>query len=47
MFFGKKKPKPASDQLTFDGEEVVLPALEIKTIGIAKDEAQGLMIAAR
>ncbi len=47
MIFGKKKAKPASDQLSFGGEEVTLPALEIKTLGIAKDEAQGLMIAAR
>ncbi len=47
MIFGKKKPKPANDQLTFGGEEVVLPNLEIKTMGIAKDEAQGLMIASR
>lgn len=29
------------------GEGVPLPALEIKTIGIPKDEAQGLMIASR
>jgi len=47
MIFGKKKPKPASDQLSFGGEDIVLPALEIKTMGIAKNEAQGLMIAAR
>ncbi len=48
MIFGKKKKvKPTSDQLSIGGEEVVLPSLEIKTVGIAKDEAQGLMIAAR
>ena len=47
MIFGKKKPKPATDQLSFGGEEVALPSLEIKTIGIPKDEAQGLMIASR
>lgn len=47
MVFGKKKAKPASDSLSFGGEDVVIPSLEIKTIGIAKDEAQGLMIAAR
>ena len=47
MVFGKKKAKPASDSLSFGGEDVVIPSLEIKTIGIAQDEAQGLMIAAR
>ena len=47
MVFKKKKAKPASDSLSFGGEDVVIPSLEIKTIGIAKDEAQGLMIAAR
>ena len=47
MIFGKKKSKPANDPLSFGGEDVVLPSLEIKTIGIGKDEAQGLMIAAR
>ena len=47
MVFGKKKAKAASDSLSFGGEDVVIPSLEIKTIGIAKDEAQGLMIAAR
>ena len=47
MVFGKKKAKPASDSLSFGGEDVVIPSLEIKMIGIAKDEAQGLMIAAR
>ena len=47
MVFGKKKAKPAGDQPTLGGEEIVLPPLEIKTAGIPKDEAQGLMIAAR
>lgn len=47
MVFGKKKAKPTGDQPTLGGEEIVLPPLEIKTAGIAKDEAQGLMIAAR
>ena len=47
MVFGKKKAKPASDQTKLGGEEIVLPPLEIKTAGIPKDEAQGLMIAAR
>ena len=47
MVFGKKKAKPASDQLSIGGEDVVIPPLEIKTVGVAKDEAQGLMIAAR
>lgn len=47
MVFGKKKAKPAGDSLSYGGEDVVIPPLEIKTIGIAKDEAQGLMIAAR
>ena len=47
MVFGKKKAKPAGDSLSFGGDDVVIPPLEIKTVGIAKDEAQGLMIAAR
>ena len=47
MVFGKKKAKPAGDQLSIGGEDVVIPPLEIKTVGVAKDEAQGLMIAAR
>lgn len=47
MVFGKKKAKPAGDSLSIGGEDVVIPALEIKTVGVAKDEAQGLMIAAR
>ncbi len=47
MVFGKKKAKPAGDSLSIGGEEVVIPPLEIKTVGVAKDEAQGLMIAAR
>jgi type II secretory ATPase GspE/PulE/Tfp pilus assembly ATPase PilB-like protein len=47
MIFGKKKAKPKGDQTVLGGEEIVLPPLEIKTAGIAKDEAQGLMIAAR
>ena len=47
MVFGKKKAKPASDTLSFGGEDMVVPSLEIKTVGIPKDEAQGLMIAAR
>ncbi len=45
--FGKKKAKPAGDTLSFGGEDMVIPPLEIKTVGIPKDEAQGLMIAAR
>jgi type II secretory ATPase GspE/PulE/Tfp pilus assembly ATPase PilB-like protein len=50
MVFGKKKKKPATDGqslTTLGSEEMVVPALEIKTVGIGKDEAQGLMIAAR
>ena len=47
MVFGKKKAKPAGDSLSIGGEDVVIPPLEIKTVGVAKDEAQGLMIAAR
>jgi len=47
MIFGRKKTKPAGDQTTLGGEDVVVPPLEIKTVGIPKDEAQGLMIAAR
>jgi type II secretory ATPase GspE/PulE/Tfp pilus assembly ATPase PilB-like protein len=46
MVFGKKKKKPAEEtQAGADG--AALPPLEIKTIGIGKDEAQGLMIACR
>jgi type II secretory ATPase GspE/PulE/Tfp pilus assembly ATPase PilB-like protein len=47
MVFGKKKAKPAGDTLSFGGEDMVVPPLEIKAVGIPKDEAQGLMIAAR
>ncbi len=47
MIFGRKKAKPTNDPLSFGGEDLVLPSLEIKTFGVAKDEAQGLMIAAR
>ena len=47
MVFGRKKAKPAGDQVALGGEDVVVPALEIKTVGVPKDEAQGLMIAAR
>jgi len=47
MIFGKKKTKPASDNPYETGEGVELPRLELKTMGIAKDEAQGLMIASR
>lgn len=47
MVFGKKKKKPTGDQATLGGEDVVVPPFEIKTVGIPKDEAQGLMIAAR
>ena len=47
MVFGKKKAKPAADTLSFGGEDMVVPPIEIKTVGIPKDEAQGLMIAAR
>ena len=47
MVFGRKKTKPTSDQVALGGEDVVVPPLEIKTVGIPKDEAQGLTIAAR
>lgn len=49
MIFGKKKPKPkpATDGPGLNAEGVEIPALEIKTLGIAKDELQGLSIAAR
>lgn len=49
MIFGKKKPKPASSDpmAASAGGDVTLPALEIKQIGISRDEAQGLSIAAR
>ena len=47
MVFGKKKKNPAGDPATLGGEDVVVPPLEIKTVGVPKDEAQGLMIAAR
>jgi len=47
MIFGKKKPKPTVDGPTLNAEGVEIPALEIKTMGIAKDELQGLSIAAR
>lgn len=52
MIFGKKKaPKKveiATDPMALAaGGEINLPALEIKPIGVSKDEAQGLAIAAR
>ena len=52
MIFGKKKT-PKKTEVTTDpmavagGGEIHLPNLEIKPIGIAKDTAQGLAIAAR
>lgn len=50
MVFGKKKKKPSSEgmpTIAIGTDEVVLPKLEIKQIGVPKDEAQGLTIAAR
>lgn len=46
MIFGKKKTKSSEGQ-TPGSEGIVIPNLEIKPIGIPKDEAQGLAIAAR
>jgi type II secretory ATPase GspE/PulE/Tfp pilus assembly ATPase PilB-like protein len=47
MVFGKKKAKPQSEGLTIGGENVILPPMDIKTIGVSKDELQGLVIAAK
>ncbi|MEQ1830849.1 MAG: ATPase, T2SS/T4P/T4SS family [Pirellula sp.] len=50
MVFGRKKKKPAADgqtMVTLGTEEMVVPSLEIKQMGIGKDEAQGLTIASR
>ncbi len=51
MIFGKKKTKKAvvaTDPMAVSGGgDIVLPALEIKQMGIGRDEAQGLSIAAR
>ncbi len=52
MIFGKKKPKKSAAVATdiadlAEGGEIVLPPLEIKQMGISKETAQGLAIAAR
>jgi type II secretory ATPase GspE/PulE/Tfp pilus assembly ATPase PilB-like protein len=46
MVFGKKKPKQAEQSQAL-GTEIVVPALEIKVIGVDKDEATGLLIASK
>lgn len=47
MVFGKKKPKQTSQTPAVGGGEIELPPLEIKPIGIGRDEATGLMIASK
>lgn len=47
MVFGKKKKKEASTATLQSGADVPLPALEIKPLGIGKDEATGLVIACK
>lgn len=46
MVFGKKKPKQAEQSQAL-GTEVAVPALEIKVIGVNKEEATGLLIASK
>jgi len=45
MIFGRKKPKP--DANATKGQEVEIPNLEIKAMGVAKEEAVGLLIACK
>jgi type II secretory ATPase GspE/PulE/Tfp pilus assembly ATPase PilB-like protein len=47
MVFGKKKKKDSSTAAVAVGGDIPLPALEIKPIGISKDEATGLIIACK
>ncbi|MEI8210890.1 MAG: ATPase, T2SS/T4P/T4SS family [Planctomycetota bacterium] len=46
MVFGKKKPKP-TDQTQGAGTDIPVPNLEIKALGVEKDEATGLLIASK
>ena len=45
MIFGRKKPKTAAN--ASKGDEVEIPNLEIKAMGVGKDEAVGLLIACK
>ncbi|MCU0709880.1 MAG: Flp pilus assembly complex ATPase component TadA [Pirellula sp.] len=47
MVFGRKKKKEADQGAAVVGGDAPLPALEIKPIGINKDEATGLIIACK
>lgn len=47
MVFGKKKAKESAQSPAVVGADVQLPPLEIKPIGISKDEATGLAIACK
>ncbi|MFN7627961.1 MAG: ATPase, T2SS/T4P/T4SS family, partial [Pirellula sp.] len=46
MIFGKKKPKKTDEAQSLGGE-ITIPPLEIKTMGIGRDEATGLLIASK
>jgi type II secretory ATPase GspE/PulE/Tfp pilus assembly ATPase PilB-like protein len=47
MVFGRKKKQESTTATVTTGGDVPLPALEIKPIGIGKDEATGLVIACK
>ena len=47
MIFGRKKSKTKQDDAASGEGQLVAPPIEIKQIGVAKEEAQGLTIAAR
>jgi len=48
MVFGKKKKKTESTSNSMTpGQDIPLPSLEIKPLGINKDEATGLVIACK
>ncbi|MFO0014677.1 MAG: ATPase, T2SS/T4P/T4SS family [Planctomycetota bacterium] len=47
MVFGRKKKQESNAATNVPGADVPLPALEIKPMGISKDEATGLIIACK
>ena len=47
MVFGRKKKQESTTATVMPGGDVLLPALEIKPMGISKDEATGLIIACK
>lgn len=47
MIFGRKKSKVKKDDAASSDGQLVAPAIEIKQMGVSREEAQGLTIAAR